>query len=86
MGRFDGRTLTRSNDLLLEAAATLEGMSDPFHISFLQEHNVTSSECMQLSDDLALGARVLYELRTATQYRGVFAMLLAEVVHEMRSE
>lgn len=51
--------MSRMTDLLTAAAEALEDARDPFHHEFLVEHNVTSTECLDLSDLLAAGARLI---------------------------
>jgi hypothetical protein len=50
--------MTRHSELLKAAADALEDDRDPFSGSFLTEHEVTSGECMDLADSLAIGARL----------------------------
>jgi hypothetical protein len=49
----------RSVELLNAAADTMDDYSDPFHHTFLVEHDVTADECLSLSDHLAIGARIV---------------------------
>jgi hypothetical protein len=50
--------MTRHSELLTAAADALEDGDNPFSGSFLAEHDVTSDECMDLADSLAIGARL----------------------------
>jgi hypothetical protein len=47
-------TIKRSSLLLTEAALTLSNGCDPFHESFLIEHDVTLDECFDMSSQMAL--------------------------------
>lgn len=49
----------RSVDLLKRAADALEAGTDPFSTGWLADNNVTFAECMDLSESLAIGARLL---------------------------
>lgn len=49
----------RKVELLLAAADALDEGIDPFSTSWLSEHEVTLNECYTLSDNLAIGARML---------------------------
>ncbi|WP_431881687.1 hypothetical protein [Micromonospora chalcea] len=51
--------MSRTIELLNAAADALDDGQDPFHESFLIEHDVTAAECYALSEQLALGARVM---------------------------
>ena len=53
--------MNRRTELLLAAAEALEAGDDPFGGGFLAEHDVTSSECINLARQLAIGARVVAE-------------------------
>jgi cysteine synthase len=53
----------RSTELLQAAARTLEDGCNPFETSWLVEHEVTIDEVYDLSDQLALGARMLLAAR-----------------------
>lgn len=46
-------------DLVSAAADAMEAGCDPFHTSFLTDHDVTFDECMTLSEILAVGARLV---------------------------
>jgi hypothetical protein len=48
----------KSSDLLREAAKALDDQRDPLLASFLSEHDVTLDECMNLAENLAIGARM----------------------------
>jgi len=49
----------RQTELLDLAAQALERGEDPFATGFLQEHQVTLDECYDISDLLAVGARMV---------------------------
>lgn len=51
--------MTRRTELLMAAADALESGDDPFSGAFLGEHEVTSDECINLAQQLAIGARVV---------------------------
>lgn len=53
--------MNRRTELLMAAAEALEAGDDPFGGGFLSEHDVTSSECINLARQLAIGARVVAE-------------------------
>ncbi len=55
--------MSRSFDLLYRAANALEDGIDPFESSWLSENEVTLDEAYDLSDQLALGARMLIASR-----------------------
>ena len=54
--------MTRTQELLREAARALEDMRDPMSTGFLVEHNVTADECFDLSETMALAIRVYLRL------------------------
>jgi hypothetical protein len=53
--------MSRKTDLLKAAAEALDDMRDPFSTDFLVEHGVTADECMDLSEWLATGARMVLD-------------------------
>lgn len=53
----------RIDQLLIESAKHLLDGKDPFHESFLVEHNVTLDEVLDMSDQIALCILVAAELR-----------------------
>jgi hypothetical protein len=66
----------KSAELLLLAAEALDEHIDPFHEKFLTENEVTFDQCMSLSEQLAIGARMLaYGIEHPTSEQGR-AMLL----------
>lgn len=52
-------TAARRRKLLLAAAFSLDEGEDPFHGSFLSKHKVTLDEAYDLSELLAMGARMV---------------------------
>jgi len=48
-----------SSELLRRAAEALDEGTDPFSQGFLAEHDVTFDQCMALSKQLAIGARMM---------------------------
>lgn len=74
--------MTRTKPLLLLAAAALDDGRDPFSDAFLSEHGVTLDECYGLSEQLALGARLLHRLTHPKNGadREVAGLLLAEAL------
>ena len=51
--------MRRMTELLNKAADALDAGEDPFHFSFLSENDVTSTECLDLADKIAFGARMM---------------------------
>jgi hypothetical protein len=51
--------MSRMADLLDKAAEALEQGDDPFHFSFLSEHEVESGECIDMASLMATGARIM---------------------------
>lgn len=51
--------MSRATELLKAAAVALEDGNDPFHTNWLADNDVTFNECMDLSESLAIGARLL---------------------------
>lgn len=51
--------LRKSAELLLAAADELDNYTSPFCDEFLTKHEVTFDQCMSLSQQLAIGARIL---------------------------
>jgi hypothetical protein len=49
----------RPAQLLLDAAAALDSDEDPLDEQFLALHEVTSHECANLAQQLAIGARLV---------------------------
>lgn len=60
----------RSITLLKLAAEAMEDGRDPFNTSFLVEHVVTADEMFTLSDQVALGTRVLLLLNETIKKGG----------------
>jgi hypothetical protein len=57
-GRED-MPLRKSAELLLAAAESLDNYNSPFCDEFLTKHEVTFDQCMALSQQLAIGARIM---------------------------
>ena len=55
---------------------------NPLSDWFLREHDVTSSECLDMSDQMALAIRVFLKMCEDRRYIPVLGMILAEVVME----
>jgi hypothetical protein len=51
--------MSRMAQLLTKAADALEAGEDPFGFNFLSENDVTSTECLDMADKIAFGARVM---------------------------
>jgi hypothetical protein len=51
--------MSRMSDLLTKAADALDEGDDPFGINFLSENDVTSTECLDMADKIAFGARMM---------------------------
>ena len=51
--------MSRATQILKDAADALEEGTDPFNPAWLAEHDVTFEECMNLGEELAMGARLL---------------------------
>jgi hypothetical protein len=51
--------MRRMAQLLNKAAGALDAGEDPFSFSFLSEHDVTSTECLDMADLVAFGARLM---------------------------
>jgi hypothetical protein len=51
--------MRRSAELLLAAADALDDHTSPFCDEFLTKHEVTFDQCMSLSEQLAIGARIM---------------------------
>ena len=58
---------TRADELIELAAQAMERGESPFDRSFLVEHRVTLDEVYDLSDALAIGARMLLEAKDQLQ-------------------
>lgn len=59
----------RSRELLLAAADTFDDGQSPFHTEWLVDHRVTGDECMALSEQIAMGARLLiHVMKNATTF------------------
>jgi hypothetical protein len=68
--------LRKSAELLLAAADELDNYNSPFNDAWLTEHEVTFDQCMALSQQLAIGARMLaHGIEHPTSEQGI-AMLL----------
>ena len=65
--------MSRSSEILKAAAEALEQGDDPFHESFLGKHDVTFTECMDMADSLALGARLLAWAKDNPKQAAAFA-------------
>jgi hypothetical protein len=51
--------------LLRAAADALDDGTDPFSLSFLSEHDVTSDQCLTLAEQLAIGSRIVADAITS---------------------
>jgi hypothetical protein len=51
--------MRRSAELLILAADALDDHTSPFCDEFLTKHEVTFDQCMSLSEQLAIGARIM---------------------------
>jgi hypothetical protein len=73
--------LRKSAELLLAAADELDDFSSPFNDEWLTKHEVTFDQCMSLSQQLAIGARIMaHGIENPTSEQGI-AMLLTMVRH-----
>lgn len=70
--------MSRRNDLLEAAAEAMDRAEDPFHVSFLSEHKVTLDEAYDLSETLALAARIFLALNKR-KHQDTLIALIAEV-------
>lgn len=69
--------MSRATDLIALAAASMERGEDPFHISFLSVNDVTLDEVYEMSDALALAARILLSLKA--NHPDTLTVLMVEV-------
>jgi hypothetical protein len=70
-----------SSELLRAAAEALDEGTDPFCQSFLAEHDVTFGQCMALSKQLAIGARMVaraIERPRSAERQAMFATIARE--------
>jgi hypothetical protein len=67
--------MASSPELLRLAAEALDEGTDPFNTAFLIEHEVTFDQCMALSRQLALGARIVARAFEQTGSREAQAMV-----------
>jgi hypothetical protein len=69
--------MSRSEDLIKQAIKALEDMRDPFSHEFLVENAVTADECFNLSDQMALGLRMVLTMRSEMRAGGLAAKVAA---------
>ncbi len=69
----------RSTELLKLAAQALDEGMNPFSDWFLQEHNVTSDECMTLTDQVSLAINILVVMSGDRRYLPVFGQVMVDV-------
>lgn len=67
--------MSRAHDLVRLAAESMDRGEDPFHASFLSEHEVTLDEVYDLSETLAQAARLYLLLLKRPEW---MAVLLVE--------
>jgi hypothetical protein len=72
----------RKTELLLAAADALDEGIDPFGATWLSEHEVALDECYDLSDNLALGARMLANAVEELQGGGLPATVAAQRIFD----
>ena len=74
----------RSSELLKLAVEALDDGRDPFSDAFLVENDVSANECFTLSEQLALGGRLLLATKRDLARGGIYAqnasMHLAEAM------